>query len=116
MSEPTHYLSNKKFLIELEISKQQDELTPAALNMIILIATRLSTKFSYRVDSDREDCKWHGVEDAFMYWRNFDASRNSNAFAYFTQVCKNGFAKEWRTLYKDMPRSAFCSINNLYNI
>jgi DNA-directed RNA polymerase specialized sigma subunit len=110
-----HYLSNKDFTKELIKSKEKNELSIEAVEMFFLIARKLSTKFSYDYFQDREDCIMRGVEDSWMYWRSFDPSRNTNAFSYFTQVIKNGMAKEFRIIHK-ISQKHFTSINNIYNI
>lgn len=99
-------------------SKEQDELTPEALDMFILMAKKFSTKLNYIYSEDREDCISFAIMDCFMYWRGYDPEKSQNAFAYFTQIIKNGFAKGWRKLYGNMPKSKKVSVSQgkIYNI
>ena len=113
-----HYVKNKDLREELIKSKEQDELTPAALDMMIMMVDRYSTKFSYEYEEDREDCKSVAVMDCFQYWRGYKPELSPNAFAYITTVIRNGLAKGWRKLYGNFPKSKKISIsqNNIYNI
>ena len=112
------YLKNKDLRDELILCKEKDELSLKALNMMLLMVANMSTKFSYRFHEDREDCKQFAIIDCFMYWRNYDAEKNANAFSYFTQIIKNGFAKGWQKLNGKCPISKKVSIsnNNIYNL
>jgi len=113
-----HYVKNKDLREALIESKLNDKLTPAALDMIIMMVDRYSTKFSYEYPEDRDDCKSFAVMDCWQYWRGYDPAKSPNAFAYMTTVIRNGLAKGWRRLYKNFPKSKKISIsqNNLYNI
>lgn len=93
------YLKNKDFLIEIIKSKDQDRLTTGAQNMMILLANKTIKKMRYYNPSDREDCLQTGLLVMFSNWRNFDQTRSSNAFAYFTEIFKRGIAKGWGELY-----------------
>lgn len=102
-----NYVNNKEFLAEMIKSREQDELTYEAYLMMRAIAERLILKFTYPCEEDKEDCISGAVMDCVLFWRKFDPERSQNPFAYFTQVCKNGFAKTWSQLgYKDCPVSA----------
>ena len=59
-------------------------------------------KWAYEDYRDREDCIQSALLDCLKYWKGFDPtkSENPNAFAYFTQVCKNGYAKQWKAIHK----------------
>lgn len=92
------YIKNKDLLNEIIISKNQDSLTGNAVNMIQQISSGISTKLSYKYEQDREDCIANGVFKAVSYWRNFDPQKSNNAFAYFTQVIKNGHAEQFKKL------------------
>lgn len=50
------YVKNRELREELIISKENDELTPVALEMFMLMAEKFSTKFKYIYPEDREDC------------------------------------------------------------
>lgn len=112
------YVKNADLRNEIIKCKELDELTPTALNMLMLMARKFSENFTYLVDGDKEDCISFAVMDCFQYWRGYDPNRSANAFAYYTQIIKNGFAKGWRRLYGHMPKSKRISIsgNNIYSI
>ena len=65
----------------------------------MLLADRCSKKLSYRNPDDRADCIASAYMDLYRYWRNYDPNKSENAFAYFTEICKRGFAKGWNKLH-----------------
>jgi len=113
-----HHVKNKDLRNELIASKAQDELTPEAIRMFMLMAEKFSTKFKYIYSEDRDDCMAFAVMDCYQYWRGYNPEKSANAFAYVTQIIKNGFAKGWRKLYGKMPKSKKISVssNNIYSL
>jgi len=113
---PIH-VKNKDLREQLIISKQQNELTKEALDMIILMAHKFSNNFTYMYQEDKEDCIAFAIMDCYMYWRGYDPEKSQNAFAYITQIVKNGMSKSWRRLRK-CPKSKQISISssNIYSI
>jgi len=114
----THHVKNKDLREEIIKSKELDELTPAALDMFILMAQKFSHKMTYIYIEDKEDCISFAIMDCYLYWRGYDPEKSLNAFAYYTQIIKNGFAKGWRKLHGHMPYSTKISINqnSIYNL
>ena len=112
------YVKNKELREELIKSKEQDELTPRALEMIMLMAEKFGTKLNYAREEDFQDCRSSAIMDCWMYWRGYKAEKSPNAFAYITQMIKNGYAKGWRKLYGNMKMSQKISISRhkIYNI
>jgi DNA-directed RNA polymerase specialized sigma subunit len=112
------HVKNVDLRNEIVKSKSQNELTPQALDMLILMAKKFSTKLYYVYPEDREDCISSAVMDCYKYWRGYDPEKSQNAFAYFTQIIKMGAAKQWRKLYGALPKSKKISIssNNIYTI
>ncbi len=96
----SHYVKNADLLAEIIKCKEQDELTEEAAKMFVQIATKMSTMLKYNNHDDREDCISAAVLDCIRYWRNFNPDITQNAFAFFTSVIRNGFAKGWRSLDK----------------
>jgi hypothetical protein len=94
------YLKPKEFLAEILISKEQDELTPKAQEMLVLLANRAVKKMRYYNPIDKEDCLQTGLLVMFQNWRNFDPSKSTNAFAYFTEIFKRGLARGFNEIYK----------------
>lgn len=104
MARTKNYLNNKDLYEEIKKSKEQDKLTPKAEKMLILLAERAIRKMSYVYAEDREDCLQFAILDLLKYWRNFNPDY-PNAFAYFTEIAKRGYAKGWNNIhpkkYKD---------------
>lgn len=93
-----NYLNNKDLYNEIVKSKEQDKLTSDAENMLILLAERAIRKMRYVNDMDREDCLQFALLDMLKYWRNFNP-KYPNAFAYFTEIAKRGYAKGWNKIH-----------------
>ena len=112
------HVKNKDLREELIKSKETNILSKEALDMFILMSNKFSLKFKYNFDEDKEDCISFAIMDCYQYWRGYDPEKSPNAFAYITQVIKNGFAKGWRKLYGNFPKSKKISIstNNIYSI
>jgi len=114
----THHVKNIDLRNEIIKCKKNDKLSKEALDMFILMAKKYSRKYNYIYPEDGEDCIAFAIMDCYQYWRGYDPEISPNAFAYFTQIIKNGFAKGWRKLYGNMPKSKKISISNnkIYNI
>ena len=112
------YVKNRDLREELIKSKAQDKLSKECLDMFILMANMFSSKFKYVYIEDKEDCISFAIMDCFQYWRGYNPEKSANAFAYITQIIKNGFAKGWRKLYGNMPKKNKISIsqNRVYSI
>jgi hypothetical protein len=99
-----NYLNNKDLYAEIVASKEQDKLTPKAEKMLVMLAERAIRKLSYVNEDDRLDCLQFAILDLLKYWKNFNP-QYTNAFAYFTEIAKRGYAKGWNKLhpqkYKD---------------
>jgi len=113
-----HHVKNSDLREEIIKCKEKDELSKEALDMFMLMAKKFSTRLNYIYPEDKEDCISFAVMDCFQYWRGYDPQKSQNAFAYFTQIIKNGFAKGWRKLYGNMPKSHKITVSNnkIYNI
>lgn len=111
------YVKNADLRNEIIKSKAQDKLTDEALAMLILMSNRFTYKLSYMDENDRQDCIAQAIMDCYCYWRAYDPEKGSNAFAYFTQVIKNGMGKSWRAIEGGYPKSIKVSISNntIYN-
>lgn len=112
------YVKNADLREQLIISKAADELTPETIKMFMLMANKFSTKMHYVYEEDRQDCISFAVMDCYQYWRGYKPEKSANAFAYVSQIIKNGFAKGWRKLYGKMPLSKKISVssNNIYSL
>lgn len=113
-----NYVKNSELKKAIMESKSQNALTREAIDMLMLMATRYGDKLSYNNEDDRQDCIAFAIMDCFLYWERYDPEKSDNAFAYYTQIIKNGYSKAWRRLYHACPKSKKISIsnNNIYNI
>lgn len=98
MAKSKNYLNNKDFHTAMSESKDLDKLTPIAEKMLILIAERAINKMYYVNRDDRADCLQFAILDLLKYWRNFNPVY-PNAFAYFTEIAKRGYAKGWNKIH-----------------
>jgi len=94
-----HYVKNKDLLSEILISKEQGKLTDTAVSMFILIATESNKNLHYEYPMDKEDCISAALEDLIKYWDRFNPEKSTNAFAFYSQIAKHGFAKGWKRLH-----------------
>ena len=99
-----HYVNNKEFLEALVIFKAQcakakeaGEPRPRISNYIgecfLKIATHLSYKPNFVNYMFREDMICDGIENCLQYIDNFDPSKSTNPFAYFTQIIYYAFLR-----------------------
>ena len=97
-----HYINNKDFTEEIIKCKKAGELSEFAIQCFISLANRAVDRLYFNDPRDREDCIQSALLDCLKYWKSFDETRAEvpNAFAYFTQMCKNGYAKEWKRIHK----------------
>ena len=98
MAKKKNYLNNKDLYNELVKSKELDKLTPTAEKMLVLLAERTINKLNYVNSDDRDDCLQFALLDLLKYWRNFNP-KYPNAFAYFTEIAKRGYAKGWNKIH-----------------
>jgi hypothetical protein len=114
MSKTKHYVNNADFLQALieykqacDMAKNQNKEEPIVPNYIgecfLKIAEHLSRKPNFISYSFREEMICDGIENCIMYFRNFDPTKSTNPFAYFTQIIYFAFLrriqKEKKQLY-----------------
>jgi hypothetical protein len=114
MSKTKHYVNNPDFLQALidykqscDIAKKENREEPIVPNYIgecfLKIAEHLSRKPNFISYSFREEMICDGIENCIMYFRNFDPTKSTNPFAYFTQIIYFAFLrriqKEKKQLY-----------------
>ena len=112
--QPKHYVNNKDFLNALieykkscAIAKENKKPDPQIPNYVgecfLKIAEHLSRKPNFIMYSFKDEMICDGVENCLMYFRNFDETKSSNPFAYFTQIIYYAFLrrimKEKKHLY-----------------
>jgi hypothetical protein len=100
-----HYVSNADFLvaikkyresvIEAEAAGEDKPRVPEYIGECLLkIATHLSYKANFINYTYREDMILDGVENCLQYIHNFDPTKSSNPFAYFTQIIYYAFIRK----------------------
>jgi DNA-directed RNA polymerase specialized sigma subunit len=109
------YVNNRELLEAIVLSKEKGELSPAALKMLDRMVKEISKVFKYKMEEDREDCMAFAMEDVIKYWDRFNPEKSNNAFAFYTQMIKNGYAKGWRRLYP-IKSSLKVSISKEYGV
>ena len=95
---PKNYLNNKDLYNEIVQSKEDGKLTRTATKMLILLSERAQLKLKYANPQDKEDCLAFAQLDLMKYWDRFKPEKTKNAFAYYTSICINGYAKGWHML------------------
>ena len=108
-----NYVNNKDLLAALidykqkckEAEDQGDEI-PKVPNYIgeciYQISTRLATKPNFSGYSYKEDMIMDGIENCLLYINNFDHTKSSNPFAYFTQIIWYAFLRRIQKEKKQM--------------
>lgn len=104
MARKKNYLNNRDLYDQIVLSKEQDKLTPEAEKMLVMLAERAIRKLTYVSDDDRQDCLQFALLDLLKYWRNFNP-KYTNAFAYFTEIAKRGYAKGWNKIHPKKYKS-----------
>ena len=99
MPRKKNYLNNKDLYNQIVLSLEDDKLTKDAEKMLILIAERAIRKLVYLNEDDKNDCMQFAILDLLKYWRNFNP-KYTNAFAYFTEIAKRGYAKGWNKIHQ----------------
>ena len=125
------YVDNKKFF-EVMVKYRQDRIDaeesgdeapriPDYIGKCVMdIATRLSYKPNFINYPFREEMIADGIENAIRALNNFDPSKSSNPFAYFTQIIYYAFlrriAKEKTLLYtKQKMYTSMAVMGELYD-
>ena len=95
-------ISKNEFYDEIVKSKKNNELTPKAVDFFIKMAVHgvRHGNLNYPNSLDEEDCIQSALHDMLKYWRNFDEKLFKDPFSFFTSILFNGFAKQFKSLYK----------------
>ena len=99
-----HYVNNKEFLYAIveykksvALAEQNGEDRPIITRYLgecfLKIATHLSYKPNFVNYMFREDMISDGIENCVQYINNFDPTKSSNPFAYFTQIVYFAFLR-----------------------
>lgn len=111
-----YYINNREFTNEIirckhgmlneetQYQHKKGELSPKAIEYFMILANRAIQKLRFPTPADKEDCIQSALLDLLRYWQNFNEDKSNNAFAYFTQIAKNGYAKEYKKIYKHIGK------------
>ena len=91
MDENGYYVKNKDLIVEVIKFKEDGVASEELGQMLLAIATKLSTKGNFAGYTWRQDMISEAVLTCIKYLRNFKPEKSQNPFAYVTQICKNSF-------------------------
>ena len=109
-----HYINNKDFLTEMikyrqsiakakKAGEKKPQIPRYVAECFMKIAENLSHKPNFLSYTFRDEMVADAIENCVMYVDNFDPSKSSNPFAYFTQITYFAFLrriqKEKKQLY-----------------
>lgn len=116
--EKENYVPNKDLLNEILISKEKGVLTPTAVKMLMKMANESSKMLKFKYPQDKDDVIAFAIMDCVAYWKGFKPELSTNAFAYFTQIIKHGFAKGFKKLHpvKDSNMVSVSKDSGFYNL
>ncbi len=101
MPKTNEYLNNKLLYKETVYAQNKGEYTRELYRMHKMLVDRVSFKYTYKQEDDREDCKSYALERLYLGYRKFDYESYDNAFAYFTEIIKVSFARQFNLLMKN---------------
>jgi hypothetical protein len=105
----------KLYYTEVQAAKQNGTVPPRVPEYVgeclLLIAQRLANKPNFNGYSYKSEMVSDGIENSLTYINNFDPSKSSNPFAYFTQIIKFSFI---RRIEKE-KKQHYIKIKNLEN-
>ena len=99
-----HYVDNKKFLEAMVFhkekvnkAKENNRKKPDVTNYIGECFLKIANHLSYRPNfinyTYRDDMISDGIENCLQYMDNFDPTKSTNPFAYFTQIIYYAFIR-----------------------
>jgi DNA-directed RNA polymerase specialized sigma24 family protein len=103
-SKESHYVDNDKFCVAMsdyfhrfQEAKKNGEGRPQLCNYagscLVQICERLSTRPNFIHYPYREEMVSDAIENCLQYAHNFDPSKSSNPFSYFTQIAYYAFLR-----------------------
>ena len=88
------YLTNKELHKELIVCQNRGEFSRTLYKMCKKMIDNYSSKFSYKDEFIREECKSFAIEKCYVSYHKYDPDRG-NAFTFITQVIKTAFYYEF---------------------
>ena len=88
---PKNYVNNADLMIEVGLSRAQDQMTDNFVKMLTMLCDRYATRPQYNRYSYLDDMKAYAMYMLVRTWRAFNPEKGSNPFAFYTQCVKNSF-------------------------
>ena len=86
-----NYLNNKDLMIQVALSKEQDQMTDRLAHMLQTLAARYGRKGNFANYTYNDDMQAYAMMMLVRTWNRFDPAKSNNPFAFFTQCIKNSF-------------------------
>lgn len=88
---PKNYINNADLMIQVSISREQDQMTNELVKMLTMLSDRYATRGQFSGYSYVDDMKAYAMYMIVRTWRAFNPEKGSNPFAFYTQCIKNSF-------------------------
>lgn len=88
---PKNYINNADLMIQVSISREQDQMTNELVKMLTMLCDRYATRGQFSGYSYVDDMKAYAMYMIVRTWRAFNPEKGSNPFAFYTQCIKNSF-------------------------
>lgn len=110
-----NYLNSVDFTYEILISQGRGKLTDKSYRMLLLLSEKMINKFDYRGDNDlKYDCKMTGLMQMLLNWEQFNGEKYSDAFPFFSEICKRGIARGLKVNTETVKNSSsYFSLDNM---
>jgi DNA-directed RNA polymerase specialized sigma subunit len=108
-----HYLSGKDLYKEAILSKNLGKVTIRLSEMFYELSKRMSRKFVFRNEMDKEDSISYSYLKLYENFYQFDPSKTTNAFAYYTEISKRAFTKSYHIQRNNSDKKGWVPTNNL---
>lgn len=105
-----HYLSEKELHCELIICMESGQYSRRLHNMFKLMVDKYSSKFRYKDETWREDCKAFAYERLYRGYRSYNCE--GKPFAFITQIIKMAMSKQFNDLTWRKDRGLHLDVTN----
>lgn len=78
-------------LYQVKLSHEQDRMTDEFAKMIMMLAKRFASRPNFAGYSYVDDMEAYAILQVCKTWRQFNADKYDNPFAFYTQCIKNAF-------------------------
>lgn len=109
-----HYLSEKELHCELLVCIHKGEYSRKLHNMFKLMIDKYSTKFRYKDETWRDDCKSLSYERLFRGYRTYNLE--GKPFAFITQIIKMSMNRQFNDLAYKKDKGLYLDVINFSHI